>query len=118
MRPCQIRSYTRRKAAKRKRINRRASQRTRELRNVSWDFLGTLCIVGGERNLGDALSLRKLCGAFLHALGSALAYQKQADSFQQICRRIHSSGEEHVGLRIVIVYASLARYQNGRYLRR
>src|SRR5271154_899129 len=47
------------------------------------------------------------CGV-LHALGSALAYEKKTDALQKIGGRIHASGQEYVGLGIVIVDANFA----------
>src|ERR1700731_2274816 len=58
---------------------------------------------------GRTLALSNCRGPLQHTLGSALAYQKQANSFQQIGGRIHSSGEEYVSLRFMIVNSYLAR---------
>src|SRR5580700_230960 len=63
--------------------------------------------------LSRALAVRELCRSLLHSLRSTLAHQQQADSLQQIRGRIHSSGQEDVGLRFMIVSADFARNQNG-----
>src|SRR5260370_25411690 len=63
---------------------------------------------------GGSLALREVRWALLHSFGAALADQKQTDALQQVGGRIHSPGKEHVGLRVVIVNADLARNQDGR----
>ena len=54
----------------------------------------------------------------LHALGTALPNQQQADALQQLDWRVHPFGQENVGLAVTIVDFDFARQKNSRSLGR
>src|SRR6202166_1871687 len=80
-----------------------SAQRCANRTNLQAVFRGALC------RSGRALALSNCRGPLQHARSAALAYQKQPNSFQQIGGRIHSSGEEYVSLRFMIVNSHLTR---------